>query len=293
LYERATVEPPHHAAEEEPERGSDVQAIKTSAKDQGDGTYEINGSKMWVTNGLRSGLVFVLASNSGTGKTKLSRLLIEHMPGLTLAGSATRRQMRPGEIEGRDYLFVDKARFEAMIKRDELLEWATVFDNRYVTRIHGENVKRGKTKRDLAEQLRQDIREFKSKHKLDRLVVVWCASTEVFIKPGPQHATIDQFEKAMERKTWSFALVSAAVSVKVIGGVVRDARVVLGGVAPVPGRARDAEKLLEGKPLDDATCQAAADAALEKAEPLKDNGYKVPLAKVLVRRAILAAARTA
>jgi len=94
------------------------------------------------------------------------------------------------------------------------------------------------------------------------------------------------FEKAMERKTWSFALVSVAVSVKVIGGVVRDARVVLGGVAPVPWRARDAEKLLEGRALDDAACQAAADVALEKAEPLKDNGYKVPLARELVRRTL-------
>ncbi|GAC1649338.1 MAG: inositol-3-phosphate synthase [Gemmatimonadaceae bacterium] len=74
-----------------------------------------------------------------------------------------------------------------------------VFDNRYVTRINGSNVKRGKTKRDLAEQLRQDIRDFKAKNKLDRLVMVWCASTETYIKAGPQHATIDQFEKAMER----------------------------------------------------------------------------------------------
>ncbi|MGE5727344.1 MAG: inositol-3-phosphate synthase [Gemmatimonas sp.] len=74
-----------------------------------------------------------------------------------------------------------------------------VFDNKYVTRINGSNVKKGKTKRDLAEQLRQDIRDFKAKHKLDRVVIVWCASTEIFIKPGPQHATIDQFEKAMER----------------------------------------------------------------------------------------------
>jgi len=94
------------------------------------------------------------------------------------------------------------------------------------------------------------------------------------------------FEKAMERKTWSFALVSVAASVKVIGGVVRDARIVLGGVAPVPWRARDAEKLLEGRALDDAACQAAADAALEAAEPLKDNGYKVPLARELVRRTL-------
>ncbi|HEU4641315.1 MAG TPA: inositol-3-phosphate synthase [Gemmatimonadaceae bacterium] len=74
-----------------------------------------------------------------------------------------------------------------------------VFDNKYVTRITGTNVKKGKTKRDLAEQLRQDIRDFKSKHKLDRVVMVWCASTEIFIKPGPQHATIEQFEKAMDR----------------------------------------------------------------------------------------------
>ena len=75
-----------------------------------------------------------------------------------------------------------------------------VFDSRYVTRLHGvTNVKQGKTKRDLAEQLRQDIRDFKAKHKLDRVVIVWCASTETYIKPGPQHATIEQFEKAMER----------------------------------------------------------------------------------------------
>ena len=74
-----------------------------------------------------------------------------------------------------------------------------VFENKYVTRIHGTNVKTGKTKRDLAEQLRQDIREFKSKNKCDRIVIVWCASTEVYIKAGPQHATIEQFEKAMER----------------------------------------------------------------------------------------------
>ena len=74
-----------------------------------------------------------------------------------------------------------------------------VFENKYVTRIHGTNVKTGKTKRDLAEQLRQDIREFKSKNKCDRIVIVWCASTEIFIKAGPQHATIEQFENAMER----------------------------------------------------------------------------------------------
>ncbi len=74
-----------------------------------------------------------------------------------------------------------------------------VFEPRYVTRLDGPNVKRGKTRRDLAEQLRQDIRDFKARNECDRLVMVWCASTETYIKPGPQHATIEQFERAMER----------------------------------------------------------------------------------------------
>ena len=73
-----------------------------------------------------------------------------------------------------------------------------VFENKYVTRINGTNVKNGKTKRELAEQLRQDMRDFKAKNKCDRLVIVWCASTEIFIKPGPQHASIEAFEKAMD-----------------------------------------------------------------------------------------------
>jgi guanylate kinase len=81
----------------------------------------------------RRGLMFVLSSPSGAGKTTLSRLLIERTPGLRMSVSATTRPMRPGEIAGRDYLFVDKTRFEAMVKHRELLEWATVFDNRYGT----------------------------------------------------------------------------------------------------------------------------------------------------------------
>jgi len=81
----------------------------------------------------RRGLMFVLSSPSGAGKTTLSRMLIERMPGLKMSVSATTRAMRPGEVDGRDYLFVDKTRFEAMVKGDELLEWATVFDNSYGT----------------------------------------------------------------------------------------------------------------------------------------------------------------
>lgn len=73
-----------------------------------------------------------------------------------------------------------------------------VFDSRYVTRLQGTNVKTGATKRDLAEQLRQDIRDQKAKHGADRAVMVWCGSTETFIKPGPQHQTIEAFEAAMD-----------------------------------------------------------------------------------------------
>ena len=81
----------------------------------------------------RRGLMFVLSSPSGAGKTTLSRMLIDSMPGLKMSVSVTTRKKRPGEVDGRDYLFVDKARFEDMVKRGELLEWATVFDNRYGT----------------------------------------------------------------------------------------------------------------------------------------------------------------
>ncbi len=73
-----------------------------------------------------------------------------------------------------------------------------VFDQDYVKRIEGINVKTGRTKRDLAEQLREDIRRFKSDNACDRLVMVWCASTEVFLKPGPAHASLEAFERAMD-----------------------------------------------------------------------------------------------
>src|SRR5436309_11778276 len=81
----------------------------------------------------RRGLMFVLSSPSGAGKTTLSRMLIERTAGLKMSVSATTRPMRPGEVDGRDYFFVDKPKFEAMAKNGELLEWATVFDNRYGT----------------------------------------------------------------------------------------------------------------------------------------------------------------
>jgi myo-inositol-1-phosphate synthase len=76
--------------------------------------------------------------------------------------------------------------------------WPAVFDQRYVKRLEGPNVKKGKNKRDLAEQLRADIRNFKKDHGLDRMVMVWCGSTEVFMKESAAHQSVDAFEKALE-----------------------------------------------------------------------------------------------
>jgi guanylate kinase len=81
----------------------------------------------------RRGLMFVLSSPSGAGKTTLTRMLIEEIPDLRMSVSVTTRPMRPGEKEGRDYYFVDQKRFDAMVADDELLEWARVFDNCYGT----------------------------------------------------------------------------------------------------------------------------------------------------------------
>jgi guanylate kinase len=81
----------------------------------------------------RRGLMFVLSSPSGAGKTTLSRMLVAETPALQMSVSATTRQRRPGEVEGKDYYFVGQDRFDEMIAHGELLEWASVFENRYGT----------------------------------------------------------------------------------------------------------------------------------------------------------------
>jgi guanylate kinase len=81
----------------------------------------------------RRGLMLVLSSPSGAGKTTLSRKLLEADPAVELSVSVTTRKQRPGEIDGRDYHFIDAARFEAMVKQGELLESAQVFGHRYGT----------------------------------------------------------------------------------------------------------------------------------------------------------------
>ena len=81
----------------------------------------------------RRGLMLVLSSPSGAGKTTLSRKLLEADPRVELSVSVTTRKQRPGEIDGRDYHFIDAARFDTMVKDGELLEWAHVFGHRYGT----------------------------------------------------------------------------------------------------------------------------------------------------------------
>ncbi|MDA0312236.1 MAG: inositol-3-phosphate synthase, partial [Gemmatimonadetes bacterium] len=73
-----------------------------------------------------------------------------------------------------------------------------VFSTDYVKKLEGTNVKTGATKRDLAEQLRADIRNFKKDNDCARLVMVWCGSTEIYIRPGAVHETIEAFEKGMD-----------------------------------------------------------------------------------------------
>jgi myo-inositol-1-phosphate synthase len=80
-----------------------------------------------------------------------------------------------------------------------------VFDRNYVKKLEGTNVKTGKNKRDLAEQLRQDIRDFKAKNNCERLVMVWCGSTEIFLQPAPVHMTLESFEKGMENNDIAIA----------------------------------------------------------------------------------------
>jgi guanylate kinase len=81
----------------------------------------------------RRGLMLVLSSPSGAGKTTLSRRLLESDPGIVMSVSATTRARRPNEVDGKDYHFVTPAKFEEMVKADAFFEHATVFEHRYGT----------------------------------------------------------------------------------------------------------------------------------------------------------------
>lgn len=110
--------------------------------------------------------------------------------------------------------------------------------------------------------------------------------TEVFV-PAPARGTRSTYIKFKEKDSMDWAVSAVAVSSRTdAAGVIQDVRVVLGGVAPTPWRSKEAEAALKGKPFSKETANAAAEAALTKAAPLSQNAYKVPLTRVLVRRAV-------
>ena len=82
---------------------------------------------------------------------------------------------------------------------ESIKPWPAVFDQQYVKRLSGPNVKRGASKRELADQLIDDMRRFKETNRLDRLVLVWCGSTEIFMEAGPVHQTVASFEEGLDR----------------------------------------------------------------------------------------------
>jgi xanthine dehydrogenase YagS FAD-binding subunit len=114
--------------------------------------------------------------------------------------------------------------------------------------------------------------------------------TEIRVPASPLAAK-STYLKFKERESLDFALASAAVAVRLAGnGTVQEARIVLGGVAPVPWRVPAAEKFLVGKSLNPKVLEEAGKLALAEARPLEKNAYKVPLAQTLVRRALAKAA---
>ena len=81
---------------------------------------------------------------------------------------------------------------------EKIRPMSAVFDRQYVKRLDGPNVKKGGNKREMADQLREDMRRFKEEHGLERLVMVWCGSTEIYLTESPVHASVAAFEKGLE-----------------------------------------------------------------------------------------------
>jgi xanthine dehydrogenase YagS FAD-binding subunit len=111
--------------------------------------------------------------------------------------------------------------------------------------------------------------------------------TAVELAPPGEAATRQRYRKVRERRSFAFALVSVAVVLTLDGDTATDVRVALGGVAHAPWRASRAEEALRGQPITEERVTAAAQAELEQARPLRDNGYKVELARNLIVSTIL------
>lgn len=106
------------------------------------------------------------------------------------------------------------------------------------------------------------------------------------IVPKANPTTRTTYVKFKELESHDFAVVSVAAALTMNGSNVSNARIILGGVAPIPWQAKKAEEALNGKKLDETSIAAAAEAAVHRAQPLDDNEYKIPLTRNLVRRAL-------
>jgi xanthine dehydrogenase YagS FAD-binding subunit len=111
--------------------------------------------------------------------------------------------------------------------------------------------------------------------------------------PAARGGTRSVYAKVLDREAWTHAVVSAAIVLQMDGPICRGARVVLGGVAPIPWRLPEVERVLTGQPITEETAARAGEIAIAGARPLAKNAYKLPLTKNLVRRTILDLARRA
>ncbi len=111
--------------------------------------------------------------------------------------------------------------------------------------------------------------------------------------PEARPGTRSTYHKVMDREAWTHAVVSAAIVLDMDGQVCRSARIVLGGVAPIPWRVPDAERLLTGQRVTPELTAKVAEAAVAGANPLAKNAYKVPLTREIVQRSVLALATRA
>jgi xanthine dehydrogenase YagS FAD-binding subunit len=108
--------------------------------------------------------------------------------------------------------------------------------------------------------------------------------------PAASNGLRSEYHKVLDREAWTHAVVSAAVVMEMDGGVCRSARIVLGGVAPIPWRVPNAEAVLNGQRVTEELAARAAETALERAQPLAQNRYKIPLTTAIVRRTLLSVA---
>ena len=127
-----------------------------------------------------------------------------------------------------------------------------VFDTRYVKKLDGSNVKRGASKKELAEALRQDIRDFKETHGCERLVMIWCGSTEIYIRPGSVHESVEAFEKGLEDSHDDIAPSQIYAYAALMEGV----------------------PYANGAPNLSADCQALEDLARRKGVPIAGKDFK-------------------